>query len=335
MKKYIKILMLIFLFISFIGCSFENKNTHISTEREENEHDYIKRDKEYLENIKTPSKVYYIRDVKTQELTKLENIYPAENGIINHLAYFGQTEPKEYEYELLVLVDGIQHNFIVDGKQYESYPFKLKNTENIYIDLTIDISNENANEVEYVFIQHPNFNKEKQEYLLNYYDGNLAKYLTVMTDITRPLVWKVRLTDNLLEKNIKYEENYSNKDLLMYTSFFNILNEPINEEGTSELLISATSNEKAYLTLTNEEKEEIEVSIIAILNNKQIPFSDGDIIKTFKIAPESHLEYEFSFPEVEEDSVFQFISIPKPFQNLKNVNEDKYFRLSHKIVLNP
>ena len=335
MKKYIKILILFFLFISFIGCSFENKNSHISIDTEGNEPDYIKRDKEYLESIKNPSKIFYIRDVKTQELTKLEKTYPAENGIINHLAYFGQTDPKEYEYELLVFVDSIQHNFIVDGKQYESYPFILKNTENIYIDLTLDVSNENANEVEYVFIQHPNFDKEKQEYLLNYFDGNLAKYLTIMTDITRPLVWKVKLTDNPIEKNKKYEEKFSSKDLLINTDFFNILNEPINEEGTSELLISATSNEKAYLTLTNEEKEEVEISLIAILNNKQIPFSDGDIIKTFKIDPESHLEYEFSFPEVEKDSIFQFISIPKPFQNLKNIDENKYFRLSHKIILNP
>lgn len=103
------------------------------------------------------------------------------------------------------------------------------------------------------------------------------------------------------------------------------------EEGTNKILFSAKSNEKACLTLTNPEKEEIEISLIAILNNKQIPFTDGDIIKNFKIKPKSHLGYEFNFPEVEEESVFQFISVPKPFQNL---NKDRYLRLSYKIILN-
>ena len=338
MKKYIKVFILFFLFISFTGCSFKDKNISNNTDNiqiKENEPDYIKRDREYLENIKEPSKVLYVRDVKTQELIKSEKVYPPENGIVNHLAYFAQTDPKEYEYELLVFVDAMQHNFTVDGKEYESYPFKLTNTESIYIDLNIDVSNENANEIEYIFIQHPNFNKEKQEELLDYFEGRLSNYAVVMTDITRPFVWRARLTDNPIEKNIQYEQNYLSKELITNTSFFNITPEPIKEEGTNKILFSAKSNEKAFLTLTNTEKEEIEVSLIAILNNKQIPFTDGDIIKNFKIEPKSHLGYEFNFPEVEEESVFQFISVPKPFQNLKNVDEGDYLRLSYKIILNP
>jgi len=335
---------LFFIFLSltfsFMGCSSLNtkENTHnIENDSQilENQPDYIQRDKEFLTSSDEPCKVYYIRDVETEELLWPENSYKKpENGLINHIAYFGQTDPKKCEYELLVFVNCIQHDFTVDGKKYHTYPFTLTNTDRIYIDLSIDVSDTELNEVEYVFIQEPNFDGNDFKSLYTGFNEDLAKYAVVMTDLTRPFVRRIKF-DNKTTKGIKYENDCSIEDLFWQASFIQISHNPIVDETKEKAVFTANSKDTAYLTLTNKEQEETEIALIMMLNNKQIKFQDGNIVKYFKIPPNSHLTYKFNFPEIEEESIFQFITVPKPFQSITDSDEGRYFKLSQKIIVNP
>ncbi len=340
MKKLFYIFLFIILLFSFTGCDSTGIKENIQSTQEdsnsfENKPEYIQKDKEFLTSSDEPCKVYYIRDVETQELFWPEISYKKPEGtLINHIAYFGQTDPKKCEYELLVFVNCIQHDFMVDSKKYQTYPFTLTNTDRVYIDLSIDISDTELDEIEYVFIQEPNFNGNKSKDLYTHFNGDLSKYAVVMTDLTRPFVRRIKF-DNKTTKNIKYEDNCSIKDLFWQASFIQISHNPIVDETKEKAVFIANSKDTAYLTLTNKEQEETEIALIMMLNNKQIKFQDGNIVKYFKIPPNSHLTYKFNFPEIEEEAIFQFITVPKPFQSITDSDEGRYFKLSQKIIVNP
>ncbi|MGN1400981.1 MAG: hypothetical protein ACI4XL_05710 [Bacillus sp. (in: firmicutes)] len=206
----------------------------------------------------------------------------------------------EREYKLLIFNDFKQASFDVEGRSADSYDVTIQPNQTADVEVTNNIS-EDTKEVDYLVIKDPNHLIEKLE-IENM--NNLQQVLPLKFSTRNPVQEPVESLS---------PESVVPNDLLdgVFLS---------KEKNNLTIVPQANSGEEVYLSVGNLYEDPAWFALVALLDWKQIPFNDNQLVHFVKVNPGERNIYWFTLPNVEQKKNFQVLGFLKPY----NVSEDDY-----------
>ncbi|MEG1311977.1 MAG: hypothetical protein RR835_10840 [Peptostreptococcaceae bacterium] len=233
---------------------------------------------------------------------------------IHHTLDLDQFIEEDREYLLIAFVDFKQVTFKVDGKSYSSYKFNTSKRDHVQFDLQLDLPG-NSKELDYILIRKPYYMPKEK---------NVDSLLPLQT------IFPIRFKIADFDSKIKYE-----KSVKIFTEgpYDNVYIS--DNENQFDLLYEVNENNNIFLTLGNDSDENIDYAVILLNNWNQVSFNDGDLIKFFDVKSQEKQSIEIKVPEVDENSYFQAIAFPMPYQvNVNNMMSTNAFGSSKCIIKN-
>ncbi|MFE0507633.1 hypothetical protein ACWF7H_24500 [Peribacillus butanolivorans] len=207
----------------------------------------------------------------------------------------------EREYALIVLENFKQTPFTVEGKRYSVYTFNAKPNKRIEFNTSISTNN-NTREIDYLIFKKPN-------YLLDKLD--ISKMHTLQEFL--PLRFKVK-SNGAKPKTADFIPDETIKEGPNDTIFISKQKEELN------ILPTARSGENVFISVGNIVEKKENYNVIALNNWQQIPLENEQLVGNVVVKPGERKVFEYKLPQVKDNSNFQVIALPKPYE----VSESDY-----------
>lgn len=275
-RKYIIILIIFITPLFIISCN-SNSNSNNSLDGERIQGD-------------TYVAIGYF-DENNQIIDNGSNIDVTNNNSLTHILDIDQKLEEDREYLLIALSNFQQINFKVNDKTYDYYKFKLKKIDSCKLKIDITLPN-NSKELDYILIKKP-FDLSK--------DFNLDEIMSLQDIIcTR---FKVNNASQAIDY-CKDTQSVSGEIDNIWIS---------DEKNVVKALHTINKNKKLYLGIGNDTKSKLDYAVILFNNWKQVRFDDGDLVKYFKLSSNDKKVYELNLSSLTDESYFQAICFPFPF----------------------
>ncbi|KZE68048.1 hypothetical protein AWM68_17375 [Fictibacillus phosphorivorans] len=239
---------------------------------------------------------YGLKNTKGEHIDNGSNIIP-HNNIISVNVSIDHNLDENREYGLIVLEDFKQVPFKIENKQeFTKYFFNMSPNTSKYIKVTLPV-NSNAREVIFLLIKKPN-------YKLKELDINRAVILEEVLSMRYSINQAAKDTDNVKEK----EPDSIITDGLNENMFVTK-----HKEKLQAVFVEKEGNELTF-SVGNDTELPMRYAIVALRDWEQNTIiKDQDVIYTTVPSGVRHI-FNFNLPNVDNDTNFQLIALPFPYE---------------------
>lgn len=217
-----------------------------------------------------------------------------ESDIIKHQIEITQNLQAKREYKLIVLVDFIQTNFIVDGKEYESYNIFLNEKDAKKINIKIKNIPQHAHELDYIIIKNPNYKVSKNE----------IERAHILQEI---MSLRYKLLDESVD--ISYKKNYIQSTEKPLDNIF-----VSYDENKLTIPTIIKQNQNLFTVLGNFNNTTIDYAVILLKDWKQINIRGEDKVEFFKLMANQRIYFPLNNSSFKVGSNYQLIAFSNPFK---------------------
>ncbi|PJN86552.1 hypothetical protein [Bacillus sp. mrc49] len=223
----------------------------------------------------------------------------------------------EREYAVIVLRNFEQTPFTVEGKPYSVYTFNAKPNKSNEFNLSV-ATNDRTREIDYLIFKKPN-------YLIDNLDiskmGALQEVL--------PMRFKVKSNGEKPKAAAGFIPDDTIKKGPNDTIFVSKQKEELS------ILPTARSGEHVFISVGNVGEKEENYHIIALNHWQQIPLENNQLVGNVAVKPGERKVFEYKLPQVQHDSNFQVIALPKPYEVSESDYESTVVSGSFRTVIKP
>ncbi|MCM1253554.1 MAG: hypothetical protein NC321_12085 [Clostridium sp.] len=212
---------------------------------------------------------------------------------------FQQNFPEERNYLLIILIDYVQHDFEIEGENFQSYAFSLEGESEVKFNISVHLTESEGREFDYAVIPQPD---EKNLVIDGTYNWS-AMLSTREWNIGR---FELEREYSDIREEQKNEQNYTEFRVEENISGFELI------DSRDDLIVSVErkGGETVELVILNQalESEDENYVIMGFLNWKQVPI-DGEHMKYYAgVSADTSISIPVILPDVEETSVFQILA---------------------------
>jgi hypothetical protein len=235
------------------------------------------------------------------KINDIGSLLKPTNNIIQGQVSYKQNINDKRNYLLIIMIDYLQHEFIVDDTVYSSYPFSLEGNDEIRINVAVENIDAEAHEYSYFIIPEPDIN------VLSIDNSNEWNKLLMTSSINW---WRLLLDDSEKIEKVEYNEAVIN---LETQNNYGILLSNNHQEAAA--MPSCKSMDEVELIMSNTNNYVVDYALIAFLGWEQVPISKTDMTDYISIPSQSTIYMKLKVPNVEENTPYQIFAIPRPFSN--------------------
>lgn len=255
---------------------------------------------------------YGFYDLETNKIIDSGTTIEITDDILQGSIHFHQNFPVERSYLLIVLIDYIQHEFYLEGQCFRCYPFQLEGDVEVYLDISVPLSESEGHEFAYMIVPNP----ETKPYLINgEYDWD-----TMFGD-RRPKIGRYNLNCNFQKSE---EQEFPTNYEIVQTEAGTVGFELVKSRENPVICVEGKGGEQLDLEVPNQtaEEEEITYVVMGFVDWEQVSV-DGEHLKYYvTVQPGTSAYIPVILPEVTEPSVFQIIAFSEPDMTLDKYNWD-------------
>lgn len=255
---------------------------------------------------------YGFYDLETNKIIDSGTTIEITDDKLEGSIHFHQNFSIRRSYILIILIDYIQHEFYVGGQCFRSYPFQLEGDIEVYVNISVPISESEGHEFAYIIVPNP----EIKSYLSNgEYDWD------VMFSDRRLKIGRFNLSKKFQEKEEQeFPANYEIFQAEVNTTGFEL----VKSREEPAVCVEGRGGERLELEVLNqaEEAEEITYVVMGFADWEQVPV-DGEHLKYYAtVQPGTSVYIPVVLPKVTEPTVFQIIAFSEPDTMLNKYNWD-------------
>ena len=142
-------------------------------------------------------------DILTHKIIDNGSLYKIENGKLYGTVSFRQNIEEKRNYMLIIMIDYIQHDFIVKNKNISSYSFSLQGEDEKLINIEIENLDENNHEFSYFIIPEPDIDN------LSINNESEWNKLLMTSNI---YWWRLLFNSNTIIDKTKFDNSYFEMD---------------------------------------------------------------------------------------------------------------------------
>lgn len=303
MKK--KILIMISLVVSIIVALLliNNYTQVLSTDMKEavlNEGEF-KYNEDGSTSIGLNMSALSFRDINTNRKINSGTIFEPTNGVLEGRIHYQQNYVEDCNYILIVLVDYVKKDFMVNGMNYSEFTFTLEKEDEIIMDIKVENIDEKAHEFTYLIIKDINVNE--------LYENEKELSLWMLRETIHSFGGRFLLNESQLDDaEVRYE-----MDLTSFKTDRSFLLSIVYNHKLMDQYPIYNSNDELEILIENEYDYELEYSLLGFLDWKQVSLDGDNLIKTFKIPPNTNVYFKITAPNIYENTPFQIFGFPGSF----------------------
>lgn len=238
-------------------------------------------------------------DMETNKIIDSGSVIKLSGDTLQGKISFQQNFPVKKEYLLIVLIDYIQHEFVVGEESFQTYSFGLEGESTIELNISVNLTESEGTEFSYMIIPEPG----EQNFVVDgEYNWNTISFIREWS-IGRFELDRVNIN---LEEEHKYEQNYTEFQLEGNISGFEL----VNSRDDLTVSVEEEGGEIIELVMLNQGlvSENENYVILGFLDWQQIPI-DGEHMRYYVTVPaNSSISIPVILPDVEEKTVFQIVA---------------------------
>lgn len=222
-----------------------------------------------------------------------EEFISFEDGNLSKIFSMANYLDFDLNFRLIIFADFKQTSFFANNQEVLGYDFNVKSNKEIEIPIDINIP-KNSKDLSFLIIRDPHL-------MLN------------LESIEEALELQHIISLRFKNENIPYEFITKQQTLKVYEESSEGPYEPIffsKVPEQLELFLEGKSNDFGYLNLANEQNEDVNYHVIAMVDWETIQI-ENNLINVFQLKPNTREIYKIKLPNLDkEKSSIQFIAFP-------------------------